>query len=150
MPSRWPLLILLTPLALPCPAADPKHNRIEIPPVKTSIYIGSVTLTTAPLVREGGSYVADYKASVFPYFFYNEHGRFWINISDEQLAQFEKLAPGERLAFSGHGKTSDGDERRIEGHAERTDATSGKIKVRLFVTKKIQLIFNTTYRLTGE
>jgi hypothetical protein len=41
---------------------------------------------------------------------------------------------------------SDGVERRVEGKATPVDATSGKIKVRVFVSKRIELIFNTTYR----
>ena len=40
----------------------------------------------------------------------------------------------------------DGAERRLEGTATPTDATSGKLKVRVFVSKRIELIFNTTYR----
>ena len=39
----------------------------------------------------------------------------------------------------------DGTERPVEGKATPTDARSGKIKVRVFVSKRIELIFNTTY-----
>ena len=41
----------------------------------------------------------------------------------------------------------DGEERHIEGRAVPADANTGKIKVRVFVSKRIQLIFNTTYRI---
>ncbi len=147
---RWLRLSLILALALPCPAAEPKHNRVEVEPAKTSIYVGNVTLTMTPFVREGGTYAADYKAKVVPFFFYNEQGKLWIDFSDEQLERLGKLAPGERVVFSGRAKTTKGEDRRVEGYAERADDNGGKIKVRVFVTKTIELIFNTTYRFTGE
>ncbi len=39
--------------------------------------------------------------------------------------------------------------RSITGRAVPEDATQGKLKVRVFVSKNIQLIFNTTYRFVG-
>jgi hypothetical protein len=121
------------------------HDQVVIPPAKTSIYIGNVTLTAGILQRENGAYRTSYQAKVFPYFFYNEDGQLSIDFSDEQLAQ---LARGERVAFTGTAKNKDGEDRRIEGHvtANSPGATEGTIKVRIFVTKKIQLIFNSTYR----
>ena len=57
---------------------------------------------------------------------------------------------GETIEFKGRAKTTGGEDRRVEGRAQPTDATSGKIKVRVFVSQKIQLIFNTTYRFVPE
>lgn len=143
-PTLW-LGLALWPLAV---NAGP-FDKVAVEPSKTSIYVGSVSLSMDTFNREVTEYAADYRVKVFPYFFYNEQGRLWITFSDEQLQQ---LARGERVIFSGHAKNKDGEERRIEGHADPTgpNAKDGKIKVRVFVTKKIQLIFNTTYRFEGE
>lgn len=122
-----------------------EYDTVIVPKLKTSIYIGSVSLTLAPLRRGGnGAYAADYKASVVPFFFYNEAGRFQIDFTDEHLAQ---LARGERVMFKGNAKSTGGDERRIEGHATPASpgAKTGKIKVRLFVGAKTRLVFDSTY-----
>lgn len=120
-----------------------RFNRVEIASTKTSIYIGSITMTMPVFERVDGTYSADYRAKVFPYFFYNEHGRLSITVPDEDLRKLER---GEVIQFVGEGISSDGERRHVEGRAVPTDANSGKIKVRVFVSKKIQLIFNTTYR----
>ena len=120
-----------------------RYATVEIDPAKTSIYIGSVTMTMPPFTRKEGVYSSTYSAKVFPYFFYNEKGKISIEVSDELLRKLER---GETVEFTGHGTSSSGEERRIAGRAVPTNATSGKIKVRVFVSKKIELIFNTTYR----
>jgi hypothetical protein len=119
------------------------YDHVDIAPTKTSIYIGSVSMTMPTFQRHGIAYSSTYVAKVFPYFFESEKGELSIDISDETLRQLER---GAVIQFSGRGKNSDGEERRIEGRAIPTDARSGKIKVRVFVSKRIQLIFNTTYR----
>jgi hypothetical protein len=123
--------------------APGRYDHVMIPPAKTSIYLGSVTMIMPDLVRKNGVYESTYEAKVFPYFFANEAGRVSVEISDEQLARLQR---GERIDFKGHGIRSDGVERRLEGTATPADAMSGKLKVRVFVSKRIQLIFNTTYR----
>lgn len=128
-------------------ATQDPHHTVEIAPAKTSIYIGSVTMTMPALHRSGGSYASSYAARVFPYFFYNERGKLTIDFSDEQITQLDR---GERVDFKGQAKSESGELRRIEGHAIPTDSSSGKIKVRVFVTEKIELIFNTTYRFKPE
>ena len=120
-----------------------RFNRVEIAPTKTSIYIGSVSMTLPVFERQNGTYSSTYTAKVFPYFFYNEHGRLSIDVSDEDLRRLER---GETINLKGRGVSSDGGIRPVEGRAVPADARSGKIKVRVFVSKKIQLIFNTTYR----
>lgn len=126
--------------------ATGRYDQVVVPPAKTSIYLGSVTMIMRAFVRQGGAYESSYQAKVFPYFFSNEQGRLTVEISDEQL---DRLARGERIEFKGRGVRDDGVERRIEGTATPIDATSGKLKVRVFVSKRIELIFNTTYRF-GE
>lgn len=127
-------------------AAEPPlagFKTVEIAPTKTSIYVGTVSLTMPVLQRNNITYSATYVAKVFPFFFESENGELSIDIPNEDLI---RLARGEVVNFVGRGKNSDGQERRIEGRAIPADAQSGKIKVRVFVSKKIQLIFNTTYR----
>jgi hypothetical protein len=127
--------------AMPGPLG--RYGKVEVAPAKTSVYVGTVTMTMPPFVRQAGVYEADYAAKVFPYFFLNESGRISIDFSDEQLRQ---LAGGQTVEFKGRGVRADGVERRIEGKATPADAVSGKIKVRVFVSKRTELIFNTTYR----
>lgn len=120
-----------------------RYDRVEIAPTKTSIYIGSVTMTMPPFTRAGGVYSSTYTAKVFPYFFYNEKGRLEIEVSDDEL---RRVARGETVDFVGRGVSDGGEVRRVEGRATPVDAASGKLKVRVFVTRRIQLVFNTTYR----
>jgi hypothetical protein len=131
-----------TPLPL-----SPRYRRVEVAPTKTSIYIGTVSLTLPPLERRRDEYTTTYEATVFPFFFYNETGRLRIECSDEQLRRLER---GERVAFQGRAQRADGSEHRVEGTVTPTDATGGKVKVRVFASMSVELIFNTTYRFTGK
>ena len=125
-------------------AALKRYDHVEVAPTKTSIYVGSVSMKLTPFARRNGVYHSTYVAKVFPYFFWGEQGWIAIELSDDALRQ---LAKGEVVPFKGRGMNDDGEERHIEGRAVPTDASSGKIKVRVFVSKRIQLIFNTTYRI---
>ena len=120
-----------------------RYATVTVETAKTSIYVGSVTLTMPVFTRQAGTYATTYAAKVFPYFFYNEKGRLWIDVSDENLRTLER---GETVSFTGHARSDGGEERRVEGRAVPADAVSGKIKVRVFVAKRIELIFNATYR----
>ena len=129
------------------PSLSPRYRRVEVAPTKTSIYVGRVSLTLPPLERRQGGYTTTYEAKVFPFFFYNETGRLWIECSDEQLRRLER---GERVSFQGRAQRADGSAHRVEGTVTPGDATSGKVKVRVFATMSVELIFNTTYRFTGK
>jgi len=124
---------------------DPERrfDRVTVAPAKTSIYVGTVSLTMPAFTRKDGAFESTYQAKVFPYFFSNEDGRLRIDISDAQL---KELAQGRRIQFQGRGVRDDGVERRIEGSALPADAASGALTVRVFISKRIQLIFHTTYR----
>ena len=100
-------------------------------------------MTMPAFVRVNGGFEAAYTAKVFPFFFYNEAGRLRVEISDASLRQLER---GEAIDFKGRAVREDGAERRVEGRATPANGTSGKIKVRVFYSKRIELIFNTTYR----
>jgi hypothetical protein len=126
--------------------ADPApggYGRVVVAPAKTSIYLGFVSMTMPPFERVDGGYEAAYVAKVFPFFFYNESGRLRVEIPDEAVG---RLARGEAIEFKGLAWRDDGSERRVEGRATPVDAASGRIKVRVFYSKRIELIFNTTYR----
>ena len=126
------------------PDFDPAgYTRVIVAPAKTSIYLGTVAMTMPPFVRANGGFEAAYTAKVFPFFFYNEAGRLRVEISDASLRQLER---GETIEFQGRAVREDGAERRVEGRATPDSRTSGKIKVRVFYSKRIELIFNTTYR----
>ncbi len=142
------MLLLAATLALAVSARGEeaplsRYATVTVETAKTSIYVGSVTLTMPVFTRQAGTYATTYAARVFPYFFYNEKGQLWIDVSDENLRGLER---GETVNFTGHARSADGEERRVEGRAVPADALSGKLKVRVFVSKRIELIFNTTYR----
>lgn len=143
---RCAVLCLSLALAASAIAADPdlaRYERVDIAPTKTSVYVGTVTMTMPPFVRRGGAYESTYTAKVFPFFFLGEKGRLTVNVSDDDL---RRVARGESIDFEGHGVSDGGARRRLTGRATPTDANSGKITVRVFVSSRIQLIFHTTYR----
>ncbi len=121
--------------------ADP--GSVVVERSRTSIYVGTVSLTMPPLARDGLSFRGTYVTKVFPYFFYNESGRLTIDLPENA---FVRLAAGETVHFTGDAQNTQGEPRRIEGRAVPASAHEGKIKVRVFVTPKIELIFNTAYR----
>jgi len=138
------LLLAASPAAIP--AADARFERVTVEPVTTSIFIGHVTLTAPVFVRGRDGYTANYRAAVFPFFFWSESGRLTIEAGDDDL---QRLQRGETVAFRGHAENANGESRRIEGRAVPEDVVHGKLKIRIFVSRRIQLIFNTTYRFTG-
>lgn len=132
----------------PAPASG-RHAEVTVEPTATSIYIGKVSLAMPPFTRRDGIFTTAYTAKVFPFFFYSERGNISIEFSDEQL---QKLEHGETVYFKGHASSTDGDDRRIEGRAvpDAAGGGPGKIKVRVWVSKRIELIFNSVYRFTGK
>jgi hypothetical protein len=146
----WALLACAATLAVPTFAAggpQPSHQRVEVAPAKTSIYIGSVSLATAPFVRRGNTYVSTYSAKVFPYFVFNERGMIVINATEDQVS---RLVRGNPVLFDGRAVSDDGDHRRIECLATPAHDASGRIKVRVSVAPGIGLTFNTTYKIFSD
>jgi hypothetical protein len=119
------------------------YDQVEVARTKTSIYVGTVSLAMPAFSRTSGGFESSYVAKVFPYSFLNEAGTLRVEVSDAQL---EQLARGERIDFTGRAVRADGEERRVTGQATPDDAASGKLKVRVFVSKRVELIFNSTYR----
>lgn len=146
MISRAALLaVTWATVAAAAPAEAPlaAYARVNVAPAKTSIYVGSVRMTMPVFTRENGVYHSTYEAKLVPYIFLNESGRLQIDMSDAQLRQLER---GEAVDFTGRGVRTDGAERRVSGRATPIDKTSGRIKVRVFVSKRVELIFNSTYK----
>ncbi len=149
-PVRLPFLLFgFVITAVVCCAAIPPAvawNRVEIGPMKTSIYIGSVTLTTGTLQRDGATLSASYDAKVFPWFFWGETGRIVIQLTD---ATYAGLARGEVVDFNGHAQNQKGKPREVTGRVYPAGPNSGKIKVRIHVDD-LELIFNGTYTLSTQ
>ncbi len=123
-----------------------KWDSVTIEPVKTSIYVGNVTLTTSEFRRTGEAYTATYEAKVWPWFWWNESGSITIQLPTPDL---ERLARGERIEFKGDAFNQKNKPRPVSGRADRTGEGTGKIKVRIAVDGT-ELIFNGTYRVPRE
>ena len=126
----------------PAAPALTSWDHITVAPMKTSIYVGSVALTTEVFVRDGSTLTTTYEAKVFPWFFWGETGRISIILSDANLAS---IAKGETTEFVGEAFNHKNKPRTVTGRAQPIDATSGKIKVRIGADGYV-LIFNSTYR----
>ena len=146
MRPTWLLLLCCLGLALRAPAQTApltaSWDRVALAPTKTSIYFGSVTLTTADFARAGSTLTSTYAAKVFPWIFWSESGRITINFSDADLA---RMSRGETAEFTGEAVNQKNKRRQVTGRAQPADASSGKIKVRI-AADGIELIFNSTYR----
>jgi hypothetical protein len=120
-------------------------DSVTVATVKTSIYVGSVTLTTGEFVRQGDNYTTTYEAKVWPWFFWSEHGSITITLPEAELL---KLTKGQRAEFSGEARNQKNKPRHVTGYAEQTNPANGKIKVRIGVDDT-ELVFNSTYRFNN-
>jgi hypothetical protein len=145
--ARFLLLALL--LACPCLAAEEPDlgpfNRVDIKACSTSFYVATVSMEFKPFGRVHGAYVSTYTARVFP-LFYTERGTIAINVDDADIA---RCARGESVDFKGKAVNGSGDGRRVEGRATPTGPRSGKIQVKVIISRRIVLTYDTTYELTG-
>ena len=145
---RLCLLLLLgavAPLTADTTQPAGEWDSVTVAPIKTSIYVGSVTLTTGEFRRDGDRFAATYEAKVWPWFFWGETGRITITLPQTELA---RLARGERVEFTGEAFNHKNKPRHVTGRAERVDAATGRIKVRIGVDDT-ELIFNGTYRFNN-
>jgi hypothetical protein len=143
------LVALALSAAAPVRSADDdlaRFNLIDIKPTTSSLFIATVTMTMPPFARRDAVFSSTYSARVFPYFFWSESGRIWIVVPAEKI---RRAALGEPVDFTGHGISESGDGRRIDGRATPTGPSGGRIRVRVFVSKRIFLTFDTTYELKG-
>jgi len=117
--------------------------RVTIAPMKTSIYVGSVTLITTDFLQQDESFKAAYEAKVRPWFFWGETGEITIKLPVTDLT---RLALGQTIEFTGEAANHRNKPRTVTGRAQPAGPTSGKIKVRI-MADGIELIFNGTYQL---
>ena len=148
--SRLKLCLLLVLGAVAARPAEPVPiltgwDRISVDPMKTSIYVGSVTLTPGVFERKDSTLSTTYEAKVFPWFFWGETGKITITLADADLAN---LAKGEKAEFTGEAANHKKKPRKVTGFAQPSDATSGKIKVRI-LADGVELVFNGTYKFGG-
>jgi hypothetical protein len=145
---RRPFLIALVVLSsiAPLRAESPaKFASVAIDPASANLYIATVSMAFQPFVRKGSEYSSAYVARVFP-FFYTERGRIWIVMPDDLLRRVDR---GEAVDFTGRALNDSGDSRKVEGHAVPTGPMTGKIRVRVYVSRRISLTYDTTYELKG-
>ena len=141
---RFLALAVLSALpALAAAAAPSGWDRLTVPAMKTSIYVGSVTLTPGVFERHGDTYTTTYAAQVWPWFFWGETGTVTITVS---AADVERAARGGTVDFTGRGANQKGRARTVSGRVTPADATSGRLKVRIRVDG-IDLVFNGDYRV---
>jgi hypothetical protein len=140
--------LYIAAVAAPLCAGDPpgRFDVVAAKPATASFIIGTITMTIPPFVRRNTVYSSTYAAKIFPYFFYNEKGRIWIEIPDDDL---RRVALGQPVDFKGHAISDSGDGRRIEGRATPTGPLTGRLRVKVFITRRIGLTYNTTYELQG-
>lgn len=143
IPRLLPFLLLVLAAASRLAAAP--TDRVAVDVMKTSIYVGSVTLDLGELLRDGDGYKTTYRASVFPWFFWSETGSIRIVVTDADLARLER---GERVEFTGDAMNHKGKPRRISGRADKQGSSGGRIKVRVDVGD-VELIFNGDFRYAG-
>lgn len=129
---------LVVASALGAPA---RPEQVTVPAMKTGIYVGSVTLSTEPFVRDGDRFLSTYEAKVWPWVFWSESGRITITLSE---ADFDRLARGETVEFSGDALNHKRKPRKVTGRAQPEGSGAGKIKVRIHVDD-VTLVFNGGY-----
>ena len=143
MPPLRLCLVLLLGVGAPLGAAAVTDwDHVSVGPMKTSFYIGSVTLKMETFVRQGANLTTNYEARVFPWFFWSETGRITITLTDANLAS---MAQNETTEFAGEAVNHRNKPRKVTGRTQPTDATSGKFKIRIMADGH-ELVFNGTYR----
>ena len=138
-------LLRWLPLLLGCAllgAAEPGLDDVMVPPLKTSIYVGSVTLTPGVFERHGDTYTTSYEVEVWPWLFWGETGKVTIHLTAAELA---RVRVGQPVDFRGEGANQKGKPRKINGRVVPGDAHTGRIKIRI-TADGYTLIFNSTYR----
>ncbi len=141
MRRLWlPTLFLCT--ALLAAAAPSAPAKVKVEPMKTSIYVGTVTLTPEVFTHQGQTYVTTYKVDVWPWFFWGETGSVTIAMTDAQVA---RVLQGHAVEFGGEGANQKKKPRKVTGRITPIDATTGKMKIRISADG-YTLIFNGTYK----
>jgi hypothetical protein len=147
---RWLRLVFgLLPIFIAGPrslfAGIESFSKVEVPQMKTSVYVGSVTLTMSAFERSGDVLTATYNAKVVPWP-WSEKGNITIDFPEEDL---ERLSRGETVELKGKAVNAKNKTHAVTARAQPADASTGKLKVRVQVSGAT-LIFNGTYRFAEE
>lgn len=148
MKSCCSALVLITLFAgapgLLSASSAPLPERVELPVMRTSIYIGSVKLTTTAFLPSAEIYTATYEAKVTPWVWWNESGTISLTVTPDE---YDRLLRGETIELKGEATNDQGKVRHVSVRAQPDDATRGRIKVRI-LAKGTTLIFNSSYLVT--
>ena len=123
-------------------AAEPGPDDVVVPPLQTSIYVASLTLTPGRFERHGDTYTTTYAVAVWPWSFWSESGKVTIHLSAADLA---RVRAGQPVDFRGEGVNRKGKPRQVTGRVQPVDAHSGKIRLRI-AADGYALTFASTYR----
>lgn len=138
-------LLLLLAVGAGLRAAESGPDSVLVPPLKTSIYVGTVTLIPAVFERHGDTYTTTYEVQVWPWIFWGEKGRVTIHLTEAELA---RVRQGHQVEFRGEGFNHKNKPRKVTGRVQPADAESGKMKIRI-TADGYTLVFNGNYRFAG-
>jgi hypothetical protein len=146
-PAACLLAAALPSRAQPAPLPPGEIAQAEIAPSTASVLLAAVSLAVPTLTHSHAEFVSSYAVTVFPFFFFNEQGRFHVLLPDADLT---RLNQGQAIDFTGQAVRDDGAGRLVQGHAVPSGPNDGQVKIRVYYTKHIVLVFNTTYHLIGS
>lgn len=127
-------------------AADEQlPEKVAVPPMRTSIYVGSVTLSVTEFERSSGSlyYSAEYHARVIPWWFWTESGTITLKPTEDAI---EQLLAGETIEVDGEATNHHGKPRTVSARIRPSDDGAGTIKVRIDAGGT-KLVFDGSYTL---
>ena len=90
-----------------------RFDKVDIRPTTASLFIATVTMTMPPFVRHDAVFSSTYSARVFPYFFWSESGRIWIEVPRREAAPGRQRARPSTSRAAGVNES--GDERKDRG-----------------------------------
>lgn len=126
------------------PAVTPVTSKLFIAPSSSRMAGGTAKLTVGSLRRRGSTYVGEYRIKVLPYFFKNEKGKLFIEVTEKALRH---MLGGGITRFAGRATTnSSGLTRRIMAKATPSGGNGGALTFTVF-TENGPLVFNTSYRV---
>lgn len=145
--SHWVGTAILGLVLLGCRAlsAADEHapEKVAVPPMRTSIYVGSVTLSVTDFERDAGSfdYSADYHARVIPWWFWTESGTITLKPTEGAI---ERLLAGETIEVDGEAMNHNGKPRTVSARIRPSKDGGGTIKVRIDAGGT-KLVFDGSY-----
>lgn len=125
-------------------AGQETNPELVIAPSASSLAGGTAKLQVEPLHREGGRYVGGYQIKVIPYFFMNEGGSLYMEVSEAQLQQ---MVAGGATSFSGLAQ-AEGSPVQHKIAAKPTPSSNGRGALSFTVaTDNGSLVFATSYQI---